>query len=330
MRILCATIIFTMFVCGFVLQADGEEVILISTAEQFENIRKIATDEATFRLSADIELSPGWRPFVFKGKLDGAGYTISGLKDSLFLCIVDSVVCNLVIEGANLHKNKRAPFVGIFAREILRSTIENVRIVDSSIFVEIQLPDIVGVGGFAGILEDSVIRNIAVLDSQIEVEVAESEMKKSFFATGGLVGIASRTVAENCEANVNISSRGGATGGFIGKLTNSSRIESSRSFGVVQGKENVGGFVGIVSADGAPNNITNSAVLSPAVIGDTNVRRFAGLLEHEGINGCHAYLGMAIIAEGQLLHVVPNAYGADAADIRCFTPLHHCINTTDK
>ena len=318
MRSLCTIIILAIVSCGFVLQADSDEIICISTAEQFANMRELAADGSTFKLSADIELPPGsdWQPFVFKGKLDGAGHTISGLTDSLFLRVEDSVVSNLVIKDANLQVNRKMPFVGIFAREILHSAIENVQIIDSSIYVEIQLPGIVVVGGFSGILEDSVIKNIAVIDSQIDVEVTELETIKSFFATGGLVGLASRTVAENCETNVNISSKGNATGGFIGMLTNSSRIESSRSFGVVHGKENVGGFVGIVSANGAPNTITNSTVLSPAVKGVSNVRRFAGLLEHEGVNGCHAYLGMAVIAKGKLLHVVPNAYGADAADIR--------------
>jgi len=134
---------------------------------------------------------------------------------------------------------------------------------------------------------------------------------------GGFAGVVFQAKINNCTAIANVPQGAITAGGFVGKLAGSSRIEYSTAHEIVQGRKNVGGFVGVVSKIGAPNTITGSVAYSPGVIGTAygNVRRFAGLLEHDGINNCHAYLGMIVVAGDRLLGVTPNAYGADGADI---------------
>lgn len=317
MKIFGVIIIFVIAVCGLGAQADSGEIIYIGTAEQFANIRELATGGTTFKLSADIELPADWHPFVFKGSLDGAGHSVTGFTRGLFLRVEDADIRNLVIKDVHVTVNGcvKTSSVGILAGEITRSVIENVQIEDSSVSANFTFLGFYAVGGLAGRADSSSVKNVVLSNSRIDV--VNADMMKLFVVTGGLAGIVSNSVIENCQAGADVSS-GGSAGGFVGLLKGRSRIEASCSRGIVSGEVNIGGFAGIISAAGAPNTITNCAAFSPAVIGPAggNVRRFAGLLEHEGINGCHAYLGMAVIAGGKLMHVVPNAYGADGVDMR--------------
>ncbi|MCL2578112.1 MAG: hypothetical protein FWE27_08705 [Defluviitaleaceae bacterium] len=132
---------------------------------------------------------------------------------------------------------------------------------------------------------------------------------------GGFVGrLAGRSRVTSSNAYVYVISCN--SGGFVGEITNASRIEFSAAHGAVFGSEAAGGFAAIISSTGAPNTITSSLALGRIVAGSENTTfRFAAIPEHDGINGCYSFLGMAVIANGVLSHVIPNPYGKDGGDI---------------
>jgi len=135
---------------------------------------------------------------------------------------------------------------------------------------------------------------------------------------GGFVGLLSgrsRVTRSHSTSDIIALDTNGIAGGFVGEITNASRIEFSSSKGAVYGNEVAGGFAGIISAEGAPNTITECLALNKIVAGEGNTRRFAGRADHDGINGCYAYLGMAVIANGKQAHTIPNPFGNDGGDI---------------
>jgi len=140
---------------------------------------------------------------------------------------------------------------------------------------------------------------------------------------GGFVGrlsSRSRIIYAYARGNVSINGQSGFAGGFIGELTGSACVEFSYSVGSVFAAHTsadaaIGGFVGIISDVDAPNTITHSLSFSPWVVGDGYVHRFAGRMEHDGVNGCFAYLGSMVVRGGKLVDVIPSAYGSDGGDM---------------
>jgi len=125
----------------------------------------------------------------------------------------------------------------------------------------------------------------------------------------------------------------GFAGGFVGMLTNTACVEFSYSAGsVIAGESSemvanswpcnqdagsvaVGGFVGLISSTGTPNTITHCLSFAPWVVGNGYVHRFAGRVDHDGVNGCYAHLGSMVVRGGSITHVLPSAFGADGADM---------------
>ena len=162
-------------------------------------------------------------------------------------------------------------------------------------------------GGFAGVSAYAVIKN-----SGAYVDVAATEG-----GAGGFVGrLAGRGLVVDSYAMGNVAGLAGYVGGFVGEITNSSRIESSKAAGIVSGGCATGGFVGVISAIGVPNTISDSKTISPLVSGTGDVRRFAGRTDHDGVNGCFAYLGTVVITNGRIQHVIPSGFGEDGADVK--------------
>jgi len=162
-------------------------------------------------------------------------------------------------------------------------------------------------GGFVGVSSYTVVKD-CFSGANVTAKLGDA---------GGFAGwLTDRSQIENTRAKGNVTATQGAAGGFVGKISGSSRIESSHAAGLVQGCTNVGGFAGMISSDGAPNTISGCVTTSRAVSGRENVRRFAGLLLHDGVNGCYSYLGMVVIVDGKLTHVTPSGFGADGADMR--------------
>jgi len=347
--------------------------------------------------------------FTFKGSLDGRGHTISGLSIDaaagdvvgLFGTLEGAVISNIVLADARVEINGAGPghefAAGLLAGVVVGGTISNVTIKNGSISVtgagyenavtgglagrvegtgtisECYInADVTGAiaGGFAGQLTGSKLS--ANANHTLEVTqcraagkvtstthgiaggfVGEGEyvlIKESSAygdtqgcaAAGGFVGrlsnssrviysyakgdvalgcevVPSETVASPTAASSSPAKLPAYAGGFVGKLTTSSCVEFSYSAGTVFAGERAdtvaGGFVGYISASGAPNTITHSLSFAPWVVGGGYVHRFAGRMSHDGVNGCYAHLGSMVVRGGSLAHVLPSAYGQDGADM---------------
>lgn len=78
----------------------------ISTADDLEQLRTNPT--GTFYLTEDIAYSSGTSFSDFAGRLDGNGYTISGLSSPLFRKIDGATICNLNLEVDNISATGNA------------------------------------------------------------------------------------------------------------------------------------------------------------------------------------------------------------------------------
>lgn len=78
----------------------------ISTADDLEQLRTNPT--GTFYLTKDIAYSSGTSFSDFAGRLDGNGYTISGLSSPLFEKIDGATICNLNLEVDNISATGNA------------------------------------------------------------------------------------------------------------------------------------------------------------------------------------------------------------------------------
>ena len=140
-------------------------------------------------------------------------------------------------------------------------------------------------------------------------------------STGGFVGqLSNYSRVIYAYAMGNVFSKGGYTGGFVGEIKNTACIEFAYSAGAVIARDDaldsvVGGFVGVISASGPPNTITHSLSFAPWVVGPKYVHRFAGRADHEGVNGCYAFLGSMVVRNGAISHVLPSAFSHDGADM---------------
>ena len=158
-------------------------------------------------------------------------------------------------------------------------------------------------GGFAGGLRYAFV----------DAASAKGSVKAAKDDTGGFVGRHShKSRITNAIAYGDVV--GDLAGGFVGTLSQGSAIEYALSAGDVSGTSCAGGFAGIIDSEGAPNTLTYCLSFSNRVTSKGNVQRFAGLLKHDGVNNCYAYLGTVVAGSDGLCHVTPNPYGADAAD----------------
>jgi hypothetical protein len=265
----------------------------IRTAEQLAKM----SEYGDYILAADINIPECWQPIsIFGGTLDGAGHSVSG--GGIFGVLRGAEIRNLTVENAVLHAKGDGNF-GLLANEIIGGAFENVQITDGEIFAQGGV-----IGLFAGLVCGAEIVNCGAAG---RINANGSAL------AGGFAGrLSGRSRVSNSAAYVNVTS--GFAGGFVGEITNASRIEFSKSQGSVFGGGAAGGFAAVISADGAPNTITQSYALGSVVSGKT-AHRFAAKTYHDGINGCYAALGMAVISGGVLAHVIPNPFGKDGSDI---------------
>lgn len=202
---------------------------IIRTAEDLDHVRDDLT--ASYKLQSDIDLTSysNWQPIgtssanAFKGQLDGAGYTISGMT------IASS-----------------ADNIGLFGYVREPATIYNVRLEN----VNITSSNANGqVGGLVGIASAS--STYLMLD-RISVT---GEIHSNGFSTGGLVGQTSLIALVNSDAHVRTYSNGNTSvGGLVGVNSNSI-IKQSYATGDVSSSRNAGGLVGY---SGGSSNVLNS------------------------------------------------------------------------
>jgi hypothetical protein len=270
------------------------------------NVRELAAIRANmlgeYELAADIVLPKNWTPIgserdAFRGSFDGAGFTVRGGR-GLFGVTDGAEIRNVTIDGAVAKPCKDGVAGGLVAHA--RSTkIANVCVIG---FRVAHAAPVRAVGGIAGILENCTVENARVIDAEIHANGV----------AGGVVGILNRSRIAHSHSHAHVSAT--YAGGFVGEITNSSRIEFSSASGTVCGDAVAGGFAGTIAALGAPNTITNSLALSDFVSGE-NARRFAAATYHDGVNNCFAALGTVIISNERLMNVVANPFGNDGGDV---------------
>jgi hypothetical protein len=324
-----------VFLPLFCVEARGE-VVLIETAEQLAAVS--ATGEYT--LSGDIDLTDvPWKPIKnFSGIFDGAGYAINGLSSALFGAANNAQIMNLTISNAAIPVPSRQPTAGILANEISDSRVTNICITNSEISArgkETNLGGLVGLVNGTSTFEnnfvaalvsgDGIVGGFAGAVTGVEKKIGATFENNYVFgrinASGLIGGFAgslsgcSRILHSHSHANI-FADETSVAGGFVGEISNSSRIEFSAATGAVIGGETTGGFVGIISREGAPNTITNSAALGAIVAGEGVTRRFAARTDHDGINNCYANLGMAVFTRNRLSHATPSPYGPDGGDYK--------------
>lgn len=209
---------------------------LIRTAEDFLNM----DSEGTYRLANDIDLSSGYIPFEFSGKLYGNGYSIRLNHNypnenyiGLFSKIKESAsVSDVVIEGTVMGGG----YVGGIAGEVNGSIIGCVNRADISVNPEKNEGSGSHGGGIAGhTLEKAIIQECENYGS--------IKGRGSYF--GGIAGVVFKSSLDLC-ANfgvVSTYSGGGSYGGIAGNST-IGKISRCINFGNISASGAAGGIIG--------------------------------------------------------------------------------------
>ncbi len=226
-------------------EAQALGYTVVKTAQQL--ITAIGSNTDKIMLVGNINFasySGSWTIDGFDGVLDGNGYTISGLKQTLITSTTDgAVIKNLKIDGANVSNN--TVYTGFLVGQAKGSiTFENIEITNSALTGTTRVGALVGsvaansvfladniyigydvtvsgsqqVGGLAGMVlsnTKSVVTNVTAA-AQIQAS--------SYLGLGGIIGYAySDATFENVksEGSINTTYTGSGTlymGGFIGFL----------------------------------------------------------------------------------------------------------------
>lgn len=190
---------------GTAMAAEGEDAILISTAEELAAFRdRVNSGENTLDvvLTADIELSGDWTPFnpndgyvasAYAGTFDGNGHTISGLSvnataanQGLFGVINGATIKNLKIEG---HVTSSNNYVGGIVGKIQQGTIENCSF-SGGVTTTKSGSYAGGIAGYAG----NTASQTAVITGCVNMSNVTGEARG---VVGGIVGYAKYTTIEN-------------------------------------------------------------------------------------------------------------------------------------
>ncbi|MBR5579112.1 MAG: Ig-like domain-containing protein [Lachnospiraceae bacterium] len=175
----------------------------------------IANPQGEFTLTQDIDvsgltLSNGYLVNAeFKGTLNGNGYTIYGLKGSLFSKIVGGKVNNLVIEDAEISGTNAilAPVINSNA------VIDGVKIINSTLTNGSSSTG-GSVGAIGGNVQNAQIKNCEVRDSSIT----------GYSSVGGIGGTIKSTTVQGCIVVGTMVSGNNTIGGLIGDLGSNGQV----------------------------------------------------------------------------------------------------------
>lgn len=225
---------------------------------------------AYYKLIANIDLNnQEWQPMVgtsdvvFKGCLDGSGYTISGLNIQTVNSIADNNYYGLFgyVKGGSI-KNLTVfePHVecsvtdfigtlniGILAGQNAGATVENCHIVGGYIKVAANNTKETNIGAIAGLTNGG---NYNACSSWLEIN------SKQFSNIGGIVGYDRGTANfVACYTNVKIKSVSGIAGGIYGNVKNGPTIQACYSLSIGEkleesesGTLNFGGLAGNIGS----------------------------------------------------------------------------------
>ena len=277
-----------------ILDSDGRFVntsdkIIISTEAEFAALEKTTgfANSRTFVLSSDIDLknikcsSSSFLQNAVNMTLDGNGYTILNLEQSLAQNLSNSHIKNVIFKNAST--------VGalIAISEASGSTFDNIAVIDSSIIGSSQAAALAG-----RIYNNSTIKNCLVEDSRITsgssgraggFVASISDSNSSIFncqvkntrimareGVGGIAGFSNGNIS-NCYVDATISS-GIFSGGLVGE--NSGSISNCYISGKVSATDTAGGISGQDLGGTISNCYSTISVsgrnLSGAIVGEMN------------------------------------------------------------
>ena len=213
------------------LYARWAAPVHIKTEEELDAMRKDL--HGWYVLDNDIELTTPWEPIgqyepdyeyadaewwvhAFKGRLDGNGHAIKGLRIEgaktfcqcgLFGAIANGEIHNLVIEKPTISIKGAILYVGTAAGMMRqdrgrRCILEDIEVKGLSTRVEIdgEIPSYVSAAGLIAGVWDGEIRNCK---ANGKIEVASAHKKGGMLFLGGLAG-ESYSQTEHCSAAVDI------------------------------------------------------------------------------------------------------------------------------
>ena len=235
----------------------SDSVIVLSSVKDFEKMRSKPT--GYFKLSGNIDMSEraegeGWEPIAeFNGTFDGRGYTISHL---------------------NINRPTKAN-VGLFGNLQGNAKISNVN------FADVKVIGGEYTGTLAGYCSGTVTN----------VHIASGDITGMRSAAGAIVGAYGISKMSNCTAKANVDGDS-EVGGVIGTLY--SGIVNRVGFeGNVTATTDVGGFIGLVRVSTASTEISE-CVARAAVNGKVNLGGFIGEIEMTSNNTVNVINSYAI------------------------------------
>jgi len=107
------------------------------------------------------------------------------------------------------------------------------------------------VGGMIGTISNSTLKGTCTKEMTVS---GNSNV-------GGLAGYASTSTIEESSSNITVTATGNVAGGFIAEVVSSTNINNCYSMGEVNGKEDIGGFVGKLNSASIYNCFSNNTAI---------------------------------------------------------------------
>lgn len=249
----------------------SDRTIIISSAADLNKIKQIPN--GYFKLSANIDMSDysegdGWEPIQnFTGVFDGRGYTIANLKidrpTQSFVGLFGDVkgtasITNLNLDNVNI---KGGEYTGALAGNC-SGVVTNVHVNNA---------DVTGytssTGGLLGAFAVKKINNCTVranVDGDRNV--------------GGVIGTLYNGTVNRVSSEGNVTATDNA-GGLIGlaRIGDTTYVEESSAHVAVNGKNNIGGFVGAIEMTASRKlEIANSYAIGSVQTGESNMGGMIG------------------------------------------------------
>ena len=230
------------------------------------------TTGSIFMFDNDIDMSGvtgfegiGTRTNAFKGTVYGNGHVVKNMTintsssyQGLFGNINQSTIKDLGVVDANVTGDS---YIGILVGQAENSQISNVytsgTVTSNDAFV----------GGLVGDLTDSTATNV----------YSTADVKGSA-AVGGLIGFSDGSIVEKAFATGKVTATDGQVGGLIGAMSNGGTVKNSYATGDVNGKVDVGGFVGVISV-GSITTTFDTVYSTSRVSGSQYVGGFIGFVD---------------------------------------------------
>ena len=230
------------------------------------------TTGSIFMFDNDIDMSGitgfegiGTLENAFKGTVYGNGHVVENMTINTTSIVVglfgytnQATIKDLGVVDANVTGDS---YTGILVGKAENSQISNVytsgTVTSNDAFV----------GGLVGDLTDSTATNV----------YSTADVKGSA-AVGGLIGFSDGSIVEKAFATGKVTATDGQVGGLIGAMSNGGTVKNSYATGDVNGKVDVGGFVGVISV-GSITTTFDTVYSTSRVSGSQYVGGFIGFVD---------------------------------------------------